>query len=135
MNSTDFPGIVGNQLSQKRSREKLAAKYKIGGKVKNRRGVTAASLKAKREALRAKYATGGTVPLTGATVAAPRDPNGFWARLQTEIKALNSNSQMPSAPGLPSHSSPDTAAQQVAAMQGGGQQPQPSAGMARGGRV
>lgn len=126
MNNSDFPGIVGNQLSQKRRREKLAAKYKVGGKVTSKRGSIVNALKGQRDRLKAKYATGGTVPYTGKPVAAPRDPNGFWARLQTEIKALNANSQMPQAPGLASRASPDTAAMQVAQMAGGPQQ-QPSA--------
>lgn len=136
MNSSDFPGIVGNQITAKRRREKLAAKYKIGGKVTNRRGANMQNLKPQRDRLKAKYALGGTVPYTGKPVAATRDPNGFWARLKTEIKALNANSQVPQAPGLASQTSPDTAGQQMAMM---GQQPQqqPSApiGKARGGRV
>lgn len=122
---TDQKQAIAIALSEKRKREKLAAKYKTGGKVTNRRGATVNALKGQRARLKAKYATGGTVPFTGRPVAAPRDPNGFWARLQTEIKALNANSQMPQAPALASKASPDTAAQQVAMM--AGPQAQPSA--------
>lgn len=129
MMSSDFPAIVdprGVGGNEKRKREKLAAKYKVGGKVTTRRGATTEALKGKRERLRAKYAVGGPVPYNGRPVAAPRDPNGFWARLQNEVKALNSSSQMPQAPDLAQRASPDTAAQQMAGLQMA-QQGQPSA--------
>jgi hypothetical protein len=128
--------IVGGegQVTRKRTASKLLSKYKVGGKVTDKKGAIAEALKHKRERLREKYADGGAVA-PGATkpVSAPYKGSSWWAQLQQEIANMTPVSPLGSTSvNQMSPSQPGVVPQQ--GMQGN-QQMQPSKGMYRGGKV
>lgn len=147
--------IVGGegQIDRKRKASKLLAKYKIGGKVTDKKASIAQALKHKRARLKEKYAEGGPViggqtavtyqpqePVTGAKpVKMAYQGNSWWQKLQSEIANLTPQSPLGSM-SMGQNGMSQTAsmpAAQAAAQQQPPQQAQPSSptGMKRGGKV
>lgn len=134
MNNADFgSSIVGGegQTTSARRKSKLLAKYKIGGKVTDKKGAIANALQGKRARLKEKYADGGAVPpYATKPVAAPYKGAGWWQQLQQDIANRSPVSPLGSTSvNQMSPSQPGVVPQQGMQGAGGGQQAQPSKGL------
>lgn len=130
MNNSNFGGSIigGEGQTTARRKSKLLAKYKVGGKVTDKKGAIAEALKHKRARLKEKYAEGGIVsPTSSKPVAAPYKGAGWWQQLQQDIASRTPVSPLGSTSvNQMSPSQPGVIPQQ--GMQGN-QQMQPSKGM------